>query len=620
MALQSTCAASRADLHIDQDSNRLRPSHLWKSVQIAFALMLSAPALFPQSEPSELVSATLAGSVGNALSSSSAMSADGRYIVFRSDATDLVAPGSPTSDVYLRDMLAGTTRAVHLPDPADYVFNLALNADGTVLALELAYIQAATVSKVYVLDLTTDTATLVSRSLGGAPAAGSSRCGPLSADGRYVAFTSAASDIVAGDTNGVNDGFVFDRSTSSIERVSVATGGAESNGESSVGGIPKISGDGRFIAFYSSATNLVSADTNGVRDVFLRDRAMDVTTRVSVGHQGQQLSASTQAVWLSRDGRRIVFATAAPEVVPGDSNGAVDLFLRDLVSGNLTVLSRNAAGFPANGASKFLGASPRGSHVLLGTSSTNMALEPNASGGFYALDTSAGTMRRVVMNYRDDLAWQSTSTGSLSENGRYFAFSSSASSVFADDTNGTSDVFRRDLSIDCPVMTAQSFCAGDGSAGACPCGGTGSTGAGCAGVGGLTTSVELVSEGLASVSNDTLRLVASQPLFSGFPVTQGGLFVQGTTPANGGNGVAFGMGLRCVAGSVVRLSTTTNPTLAPTVVHGFPMHAPLSSVGIVCVGTTSYYQYVYRATPSWLGFCNDDWRNSSNGHRVVWIP
>src|SRR2546426_6706686 len=123
----------------------------------------------------------------------------------------------------------------------------------------------------------------------------------LSADGRFVAFTSVATNLVAGDTNGVLDVFVHDRQTGMTERVSVDSAGSEGNGAST--GVA-LSADGRFVAFTSVATNLVAGDTNDVTDVFVHDRQTGTTERVSVDSAGNQANGDSAAVALSRSEER----------------------------------------------------------------------------------------------------------------------------------------------------------------------------------------------------------------------------------------------------------------------------------------------------------------------------
>jgi len=150
----------------------------------------------------------------------------------------------------------------------------------------------------------------------------------ISADGRYVVFSSSASNLVPGDTNNVSDIFVADLSTGTIERVSVASDGTEANAGSSFAA--SISADGRYVAYYSSASNLVAGDTNGADDVFVFDRQTHTTTRVSLdvnGGQSQGASLLNGPPGISADGSIIAYSSNAANLVPGDTNGIADLFV-----------------------------------------------------------------------------------------------------------------------------------------------------------------------------------------------------------------------------------------------------------------------------------------------------
>ncbi|MGB8858780.1 MAG: hypothetical protein WCC60_05965, partial [Ilumatobacteraceae bacterium] len=169
----------------------------------------------------------------------------------------------------------------------------------------------------------------------------------ISADGRFVAFESIATTLVAGDTNGYQDLFVRDRIAGVTTRVSVATGGTQANGSST---LPTISGDGRYISFQSKATNLVVGDTNNAVDVFLFDRITGVTTRVSVATGGAQATfGESYEPSISNDGRYIAYQSFAPDLVIGDTNAKGDIFLYDRVAGSTTRITLAPGGAQANG-------------------------------------------------------------------------------------------------------------------------------------------------------------------------------------------------------------------------------------------------------------------------------
>ena len=250
-----------------------------------------------------LVSAASDGTPGNSDSFVGSISADGRFVAFSSGASNLVAnKTNSVSDVFLRDTCAGATAGC-----TPSTIRVSVASDGT-------------------------------------QGIASSGCGAISADGRFVAFCSDASNLVANDTNGAEDVFVRDTCfnvagcSPSTVRVSVASDGTAGNGWS---GNPGISADGRFITFESDATNLVSNDTNGVRDVFVHDTCIGApsgcvsgTTRVSLASDGAQANNSSEGASLSADGRYISFVSYATNLVAtADTHGGTDAFVRDTCAG-----------------------------------------------------------------------------------------------------------------------------------------------------------------------------------------------------------------------------------------------------------------------------------------------
>src|SRR5215211_1684347 len=232
----------------------------------------------------ERVSVDSAGNEGNAVELESlavAISGDGRYVAFRSYRSDLVpgdTNGSPccSADIFVHDRQSGTTERVSVDSAGNQA-----DPDG----------------------------------LGG----GADNAYPsISADGRYVAFLSSASNLASGDTNGTYDAFVHDRQAGTTERVSVDGGGNEGNGASGL--TTAISGGGRYVAFGSQASNLVGGDTNGTTDSFVRDRQAGTTERVSVDSAGNEGDGRSLASAISADGRFVAFGSYASNLVPGDTN------------------------------------------------------------------------------------------------------------------------------------------------------------------------------------------------------------------------------------------------------------------------------------------------------------
>jgi Tol biopolymer transport system component len=157
----------------------------------------------------------------------------------------------------------------------------------------------------------------------------------ISADGRYVAFHSTATNLVSGDTNALPDIFVRDRQTGTTYLLSRDSAGGEGSAE------PAISGDGRYVTFNSDATNLVSGDTNGAYDIFVRDRQTGTTTLVSRSSAGVVGDEGSAEPAISGDGRYVAFFSSATNLVSGDTNGVSDIFVRDRQTGTTTLVSKS---------------------------------------------------------------------------------------------------------------------------------------------------------------------------------------------------------------------------------------------------------------------------------------
>ena len=256
---------------------------LWLTMPSAYAGMI------------ERVSLSSTGTQGNESSHASSISADGRFVAFESRASNLVEGDiNGTDDIFVHDRETGTVE-------------------------------------------------LVSVSSNGAQANRSSGFPSISADGRFVAFESRASNLIVGDTNNEMDVFLHDRTTGSTERVSVSSSGAQANALYS--SQPSISADGRFVAFSSFASNLVDSDTNNDRDVFVHDRATGTTERVSVSSSGEQTDfLYSRAPSISADGRFVAFQSASRNLVAGDTNGKSDIFVHDRATGTTERVSVSSSG------------------------------------------------------------------------------------------------------------------------------------------------------------------------------------------------------------------------------------------------------------------------------------
>jgi hypothetical protein len=302
-----------------------------------------------------LVSVSSSGEQGNRHSGAPSVSADARFIAFQSEADNLVeGDANGSRDIFLRDRETGQTNLISTrntgeQDEADS-WKPSISSDGCIIAFEtgarLAPDDTRFGSDIYVHDCRTSLRTRISRNDAGQPGDGQSNAPAVSADGSVVAFESYASNLVVDDTNDERDVFVHELDTGRTIRVSVNDAGDQGNRDSFA---PSISADGRYVAFYSWATNLVPDDTNERVDVFVHDRMEGVTRRVSVNSLGEQANDQSFVFhrynsYISNDGRYIAFSSDASNLVPGDTNNTGDVFLYDRQTGDTLRLSVSTTG------------------------------------------------------------------------------------------------------------------------------------------------------------------------------------------------------------------------------------------------------------------------------------
>jgi Tol biopolymer transport system component len=272
-------------------------------------------------------------------------------------------------------------------------------------------------------------------------------CPAISKHGRHVAFQSDATNLVASDTNGQPDVFVRDRFTGMTERVSVTSRGDQSNGDS---GFVTLSNSGRYVAFYSTASNLVARDTNDVPDVFVHDRATGTTRRVSVTSDGRQANGLSFDPNISGNGRYVAFISEASNLVAGDTNGLVDVFVRDLLKGTTRRVSISSAERQGNDISVGPVMSFTGRYTAFVSGATNLVPgDTNELFDVFLRDLKKGTTTRVNLNSAEQQAQGGSpfDTGfpeSISRNGRFVSFDSLATNLVPRDTNDSFDVFVRD--------------------------------------------------------------------------------------------------------------------------------------------------------------------------------
>ncbi len=377
----------------------------------------------------------------------------------------------------------------------------------------------------------------------------------ISADGRYVVFDSDATNLVPNDTNHRTDVFIRDRLVSTTERMSISSTWAQGLGDS---GSPSISPNGRYIVFTSSASNLVTNDTNASWDVFIRDRHANTTERVSVATGGGQANGGGQDGSMSSDARYIAFSSGSTNLIPGDDHGG-DIFVHDRLNGTTERVSVTTGG---------------------STTSTGYSDVP-----------------------------------SISPDARYVVFRSSCVDLVPGDTNGYEDVFLHDrhssgfTSLCDPGM--------DGVI-ACPCSNSPSgPDRGCdnsSATGGAALSVV----GNAYLAVDDLLFTAS-----GENATALSLLLQGDAPSS--SGAPYGQGVRCVGGALLRLfakHATAGSVYVPDFGAGDPpISARSASKGDVIQPGRSRWYLVYYRDPTVLGGCPaSSTFNATQTGRVTWWP
>jgi Tol biopolymer transport system component len=349
------------------------------------------------------VSTDANGNEGNGVSFHPSISADGRYVAFASTASNLV-PGDTngTYDVFVRDLQTGSIARV-------------------------------------------------STDVNGGQSNGNSFDQSISADGRYVAFTSGASNLVPGDTNGSEDVFVRDLQTDAITRVSTDVNGGQGNGRSSN---QSISADGRYVTFTSLASNLVPGDTDFVPhgttfgiDVFVKDLQTGAITCISTDANGKPANQSGGGgSSISADGRYVAFTSDLSNLVPGDANHTSDVFVKDLQTGSITCISTDADGDHGNEFSVNPSISADGRYVVFYTASSNLVPgDTNNTHDVFVRDLQTGSIARVSTDVNGGQGNGASFAPSISADGRYVAFTSDASNLVPGDTNGSEDMFVRDL-------------------------------------------------------------------------------------------------------------------------------------------------------------------------------
>ncbi len=390
-----------------------------------------------------------------AASGGSAISGDGRFVAFPSLATNLVADDTLVADIFVHDRQTGVTTMVSV-DSAGVPGNNEsvdpdISGDGRFVAFKSAAWNLVAGdsngrSDIFVHDRETGSTSRVSVHSSGNQGIDLSIEPAISTDGRFVAFRSPAT-LVAGDSNFADDIFVHDRQTGATTRVSVDSAGVQGNNSSAE---PSISADGRFIAFASGASNLVAGDSNESLDVFVHDRQTGGTTKVSVDSAGEQGNGYSREPAISGDGRFVSFTSDATNLVDGTIGGP-HVYVHDRQTGATTMVSVDSAGVQGDGGDYRPDISGDGRLVTFQSTSSNLVAGDTNScvtNGFphnchdiFVHDRQTGTTTRASVDSAGAQADERSYDANITAGGNFVAFTSKATNLVAGDTNGFDDVF-----------------------------------------------------------------------------------------------------------------------------------------------------------------------------------
>ena len=387
----------------------------------------------------DLVSVTADGTQGNENSILPSVDAGGRFVVFQSASSNLASDDdNGKDDVFLTDRETGSLELISRgadgrPLPGDSGGSQ-ISADGRFVTYYSWTGTSAEWPKIYVYDR-------VARSTEQIPTGAKGSMSPsISGDGRYVTFASGSEDIVP-DANGwYSDVFLHDRLTGATRIVSSSADGTQGDRSASKG---VVTADGRHVAFTSSATNLVPGDTNDVEDIFLKDLTTGGIQRITVANDGSQLTDfwiySDPSV--SADGRHVGYSTTGA-FDPADANDDIDVYLRDTLTGRTTLVSRRASGEPlTSGWASSPAVSGDGDSIAFWSNSGQIvAGDTNYTGDLFVYDRVSGVTERVSVTGSGTEA-DGADGGVLSHDGRLAFYRAGAANLVTNDTNGKDDIF-----------------------------------------------------------------------------------------------------------------------------------------------------------------------------------
>ncbi len=431
---------------------------LFGIVMTTATLLAVAPASF--AGDTTLVSVTADGTQGKGQSREPSISADGRFVCFESRATNLVdGDNNKKWDVFVKDLQTGQLRRISVSSSGeegnDFSTMAVISADGSTVA----FMSAATNLvpndtnndwDFFAHDLQTSETTRISVSSSGEQGNGGANCDcrvykfpGVSEDGRIITFHSSSSNLVDDDTNGKFDIFRHDRDTGETVRISLSTAGVQADADC---WIRDMSLDGRFTVWHSASTTLSPNDTNGVRDVFINDFLTGVTELISVPVGGGETNDISDSPRVSADGRFVAFASLATNLIPDDTNGQWDVFLRDRELSETRMISVSSEGEHGDIFSRHPSISANGRKITFHSVTTNLVPgDTNDVRDIFMYDRFLEQTIRVSTASDGAQSNDVSYDAFISPNGRWVVFDSGADNLVPDDTNNNRDIFLVDL-------------------------------------------------------------------------------------------------------------------------------------------------------------------------------
>lgn len=397
----------------------------------------------------ERVSVDDAGVEADRVSEDSSISGDGRYVAFESDATNLLGVGVDTNnqcDIFVYDRTLNTIERVSVDaggaQANDRSRDPSISSDGTYVAFESEASNlitgGTTTWSVYVKNRLTGAISLASADAAGTEGNGSSYDPSISSDGNYVAFESDATNLIAGDGNGVRDVFVKRIDTGAIWLASADAADTQGNALSDD---PAISPDGLYVAFESDATNWASGGTTAGQ-VYLKNIATGAIWLVSADAAGDQGTAGSDDVSVSLNGEYVAFESDATNLIAGDTNNDADCFVKTIASGAIERVSTDATGAQANDASREPKISSDGNYVAFRSYADDLVAGDNdIACDIFVKDRNTGKIDRLSVD-NSGVEGDNISDGHrISSDGTHVSFCSEADNLVAGDGNSVADIF-----------------------------------------------------------------------------------------------------------------------------------------------------------------------------------